>query len=50
MFFSDYTIEANRAIFDERLREADHMRLVNQFRRAAVMQVAAALIALGVVL
>jgi hypothetical protein len=33
MVIGEYTIEANRAIVEERLREANHARLVQQFRR-----------------
>ncbi len=38
MITGDYTIEATRAIVEERLREANHARWVNQFHgRAAVL-------------
>ncbi len=35
MVFGDYTPEATRAIVEERLREANHARLVKQFRGRA---------------
>jgi hypothetical protein len=43
MVFSDYTIEATRAIFEERLREASHARLVKQVRGGRVIHLIAAL-------
>ena len=52
MVISDYTlytIEANRAIFEQRLREANYARLVNQFRRGSVTQLIGVLTALIVV-
>ena len=38
MIFVDYHIEATRAIFEQRLCEAHHARLVNQFGGGWVTQ------------
>ena len=49
MVSSDYTIEVYRAVFEQLLREANHARLVNQFRRGSMTQLIDALITFIVV-
>ena len=49
MVFSDYTIEATRAIFEQRLREASQARLIKHVRGGNMMRLIAALTTLTAV-
>lgn len=46
MVLSDYTIEATRAIFEQRLREADEVRRADRFLKVPVAYLIAVVSAL----